>query len=306
MLRRGLLLSAGLIAAVAVVPAAATAAPRSAHVSKHVKKHVVAVKRGHHVVWLNKRDHRLVLRFAKAGGARRPAFLRSGFRPATVAPAPTITVNYAGPINDGSCGPSGDDAQNYTLNYGAGFGSQSYNCVSPNGPTGSDTNAVYPGDCNSDYPSSNGYYGFYLTAQFIDGEQEELCNTPDENPSGNSNATYQPVSVYLQGFKCQATVGVNADGQTPLNMKTPDSIEVDQAYTDPNGNSVSSISTVCAGQLPKTVTPPTSTVTHEVGCSEYNPYVTGKTVRSIGESATFPDGQYTEECNLPNYPLATS
>jgi hypothetical protein len=301
-MNRRILLGATLVAALAAPTAASAHSRPTAVRGHHSKVHVIAVRRGHRLVWLNKRIQRLDRRLSHEQISRRGHARRFEFRrlPTT---SESLTVNFTGQTN--CIGRGSYNTLNYTLNYGAGLGSQTLLCNSYTGAT-SDSHTEGTG-CNIAYPSTGpyGYEASYDVGTFADGLEYLVCNTPDENSANQSNANAVPFSFYSQGFRCQDTVGTGADGNTPLNIKNSDSIEVYQPYTDYNGDNVTSITTACFGTLPAGVTAPSTSVTHEVGCSEYNPYTTGY-VRSLGETVTYPDGEYAESCNLPNFPTPSS
>jgi hypothetical protein len=104
-----------------------------------------------------------------------------------------------------------------------------------------------------------------------------------------------------QGFPCTASVGSGPNGTTMLRVRTPDSIEVDQTYSTYTGGTATSTTTTCIGALPKGATAPNSDVAHQVTCTEANPSG-GPVIQGAGISATYPDGQYSQTCNVPNHP----
>jgi len=103
--------------------------------------------------------------------------------------------------------------------------------------------------------------------------------------------------MYQQGFTCQVPVGTQANGQTLLDLRNNDSIELYQ----PLGNNVYSITTTCLGHLPSGVKAPTSSTTHWLGCLEPNPFPGGPSIKGYGATVTYADGQYSETCSVPNY-----
>jgi hypothetical protein len=136
-------------------------------------------------------------------------------------------------------------------------------------------------------------------ATFADGEEVLVCDEPDVTHAGHSRANSHPFTYVAQGFKCEATVGTGASGNHATNIKNKDSIEFDQDYKSPSGVAHSAISTACVGTVPAAMTVSTSIVSHEVRCSQDNPFGPG-TVPGYGESFTFPDHQYEEICQIPN------
>ena len=82
--------------------------------------------------------------------------------------------------------------------------------------------------------------------------------------------------------------------------KTNDSLEYPQTYTE-NSQTVKALTTSCIGQLASNETAPSTPVAHLVSCTQYDPFAAGKFVRGLGETITYPDGQFQETCNVPDY-----
>lgn len=178
-------------------------------------------------------------------------------------------------------------------------------CVTNIGPTAQSFSEAPNPACSNPFAVSV-YYGPCVFANFSDGESMAPAPIiPDDNGAGDSDAQNVLPTLYKQAFTCQATVGVGASDSTADNIKNQDSVEFYVNYPDYDGHPVSSITTACIGEVPAGVTINTSApVTHLVGCSEYNPFVPGGYVQGLGISGTFPDRQYGEICNVPNYPVS--
>jgi hypothetical protein len=101
-------------------------------------------------------------------------------------------------------------------------------------------------------------------------------------------------------FKCEVTVGVGTDGNTPKNYTVTDSSE--QYFEYSTTPPLYSVTSNCIGTLPKGVVHASSIITHDVGCKQYNPLnKNAPTIQGYGISTTYPDGQYSETCNTPNF-----
>ena len=139
-------------------------------------------------------------------------------------------------------------------------------------------------------------------AKFMDGEWMALCTVPDDSGTGGSEANDQhaPYVVYQQGFPCEAAVGTGSSGNSAFIAKTNDSLEYSQTYNE-TGQTVTALTTSCIGQLPSGKTAPSTPVAHLVSCTQYDPKAAGKFVKGLGETITYPDGQFQETCNVPNY-----
>ena len=290
--------------AILAMPAAVSAASsgKRSHVRAgvrsrvHAKRHVIAVRRGRHIHWykraatrIPRRKHTKLLRLSR-GGKLGPAI-----RP--VDPAPAIGGVQSGFACGTFQGPTSDSFA-YIESYAPSLYSDMLVCSLNNG--GNTMSHTESTPCFNPYAQS-AITSPFEDATFMDGESVIVCNTPDDNGAGGSQASSVPYTFYRQGFTCQATVGIGADGNTADNIKNQDSIEFHQDYSPSGGGPTSSITTACVGQLPHNVTPPSQPATHVVGCSQYNPFVPGGVVRGLGLSASYPDGQYSEVCNTPNY-----
>ncbi len=180
----------------------------------------------------------------------------------------------------------------------------SLNCVGNNGGT-AESNAFYPSPaCTNGAPKSVSHSPLEY-ASFMDGEWMVLCTVPDDNGAGSSQANNEnaPYVVYQQGFRCQATVGIGSDDNTPDNIRNNDSLEYSQTYQEngPTGPSSTALTTSCIGRLPSSVTVASTPVYHLVACTMYDPNTPGGYVRALGETITYPDRQYQETCNDPAY-----
>jgi hypothetical protein len=236
-----------------------------------------------------------VLVLTRKGGF---AIRRRGARIATLAPDPTLVVTQ---VYDPTC-------VSYYEPYTTSGGEQEYSdttgCNFGVGNTGTATSPQegyctgYPGESFSG--TSTGAF-----AASTAGGGQFACNAPDDNGSGSAPNAGTTPTISASGFRCEATVGSGVNGNTPTPVRNTQSVEGYKTYTDVDGNSVASIFTGCAGQLPAGVTIPTSAVTHQVACSELNPFGKGY-VRGYGISATFSDGYYDETCVVPNQPVSNS
>ena len=114
-------------------------------------------------------------------------------------------------------------------------------------------------------------------------------------------AAGESASTVYQGFKCEVTVGIGANGQTAKNYFTNDSNEFTIAYTE-GGSSLLSVTTNCVGKLPPGTVHSTSIVSHAVACRQFDPTsMTAPTIQGYGISTTYPGGLFSETCNTPNY-----
>jgi hypothetical protein len=311
MLRRTLLIAAGLTVILAV-PTAAQAKWWVKVPKKPKKVHVIAVRRGHHVIWKVK-HHGLPTQklhpVVKLSSDFRSARSIRGFDfnqiSTSLGSCPTT------PATDGLA---------YYEPYGGYYGSTSpttgvfsdtLTCFGGGGPSTAFYAAVTP-PIGCSFPNLAGQ-SIEANAEFVnfvDGEWAVMCNKANDTagtPGGIAPGfTVSPVldqspafSFVGQAFTCQDTVGVGANGQTPDNIRNQDSIEFYQAL----GNNTYSITTTCIGNLhhvPGSPTPPSQPTAHWLGCLEYNPFP-GASLKGYGVSVTYPDGQYSETCNVPNY-----
>ncbi len=242
--------------------------------------------------------------------SRATRFGRLGVRAAT-ASQPTITVKetqFGCALNVVGVSSTTNDTIAWVENYAPSLYSDMLTCQGNNGVTGADAHLEAPNpNCRNPYGQSV-HTSPDEQAQFSDGEYILICNTPDDNGSGGSNANNSPYTSYKQGFSCGAVAGVGSDDNTVYRAKTSDSIEFYQNYVDYSGNATQAITTSCLGQLPSSVTVAPTAVAHFVACYQYNPNPGGGTVLGYGETVTFPDRQYSETCTTPNYhptPAAT-
>lgn len=171
-------------------------------------------------------------------------------------------------------------------------------CQGIAGPA-SRTHAEFGGELCSDSDAKSVPGASSEIATFKDTEVVFVCNNPDDDGAGHSNADAVPLGYVNQGFPCPASVGSGANGNTMLMVHTADSIEVDQTYSTYTGGTATSTTTTCIGQLPKSATAPKGDVAHQVTCAQANPSG-GPVIQSTGISATYPDGQYSQTCNVPN------
>ncbi len=308
--RAGWWLAAG-VGACLMLPATASAAwtgsPASAALAASRdglrptgKVHVIAARRHGHLVWYSRsarqRSHRSLTL------SRITGFTQRGVR--TVTSVPTITVTETG----GSCinepyAPNTNDSIAWIESYAPSLWSDVSTCQLNDGQT-----TMYhqelpnPVDCygwkpywesDNTSPTEN--------AQFPDGEYISICNVPDDNGAGGSNANNSPFTYYNQGFSCGAVAGVGSNDNTVYRAKGNDSIEFFQNYVDYGGNPTQAITTSCMGVLPSSVTVSSAIVAHFLACYETNPNPGGGTLLGYGETVTFPDRQYSETCTIPNY-----
>ncbi len=303
MSRRRWWLVAG-VALCLLVPASASA-HTLARTQRAAKAHVIAMRRHGRVEWFSHsawlRSHRSVTL------SRITRFSR--LTPRVVSSTPTITVTSLGQGCDTLLGNTSDEIT-WIDNYAPSLYSDMTTCQGNNGAAVM-SHSEYPPktECSgwsSDWKSQDG--GASEQAQFPDGEYIAICNVPDDNGSGGSNANNSPFTFYQQGFSCGAVAGVGPSDNTVYRAKTSDSIEVFQNYVDYNGNPTQAITTSCLGQLPSSVTVSSTPVAHFIACYQYNPNPGGPNVLGYGETVTYPDRQYSETCTTPNYhpvPAAT-
>jgi hypothetical protein len=280
---------------VAALPAAAQA--RTTGALKHAKVHVVS-RHGTKSVRARGSRHRAVTLSRRSGFGRQAR---------VVTASPTITVAQTG-FGCGAIGQVTFDTVSWYETYTSGsttLYSDMLACSGNNGGTTESHTESGPYNCGNYNGAVSDPNSPYEYAAFADGEYALICNNPADNGSGSSNADNSGYNFAAQGFSCQATVGTGSSDNTASNIKNKDSIEFTEDYTDVNNNPASAITTGCMGQLPAKYTVSTSIVAHEVGCSQLNPYGLGY-VRGLGVSVTYPDGQYEETCNTPDYNLSAS
>jgi hypothetical protein len=297
------LLAAALIAALTLA-APAAAAPKHYkvlgkarhHLGKPAHKQLIAVRHGHHIHWFSKTHGLAKTKLAPIKLSANVKFAH-GIRAFGPTSAPTVTgtgsCNFGVPLVT-------PDGMNYVQSYGGLF-ADALNCVGNDGGN-TQSNAFFPSpSCDNGAPQSV-HESPTEVAKFMDGEWMILCTVPDDNGAGDSQANDQhaPYVVYQQGFPCQAAVGTGSSGNSAFIAKTKDSLEYSQTYTE-NGQTVTALTTSCIGQLPSGKTAPSAAVAHLVSCTQYDPNAAGKFVRGLGETITYPDGQFQETCNVPNY-----
>jgi hypothetical protein len=308
MLRRALWVAAGLTVALAV-PAAAQAKWLVRLPKKPKKVHVIAIKRGHHIIWKQKNHglakHRLNVR----------AFTLStdiAFRASIRAANPANIQTYSG-----MCPPTGSeslplDGTEFYLPYGTTNAPYSdvltcsgggYNppqlSYGPVPLQSGGPGCAFPAENQNAEMPINTTKSNFVNAEyvwFLDGEWGVICTVPDDNGAGVSQAGADPLQVYQQGFKCQVPVATGGSS-LPTNLRNSDSIELYQSL----GNKVYSVTTTCIGKLPSNVKAPSTDTTHWLGCLEPNPFPGGPSLKGYGSTVTFADGQYSETCSVPNY-----
>jgi hypothetical protein len=276
------------------------------HLRKPAHKQLIAVRHGHRIHWFS-RTHGLAKKRLPPIKLSANVKFAHGIRAATFGPTSTPSVTGTGPCTFGAAPPPltggplvTPDGMAYVQAYG-GLAADVLSCVGNNGGN-TEANAFFPSPaCNNPAAKSVDDSPVEL-ASFTDGEFMVLCTVQDDDNSGGSQANDQhaPYVVYQQGFPCQAAVGIGSDGNTPHIAKTNDSLEYQQTYSE-NGQNVTALTTSCIGKLASNVTVPSSPVFHLVSCTQYDPNAAGKFVRGLGETITYPDGQFQETCNVPDY-----
>lgn len=132
----------------------------------------------------------------------------------------------------------------------------------------------------------------HFNKQALRGKHLGLISAVGSSPSAK---------VSYSDYSCEVTVGTGADGNTPVNYHTNDSTEFYYGYTKA-GRFFRTVTSNCIGTLPKGVTVPTSTVSHDVACEQFDPLNGDKPViQGYGIETTFADGLYSETCNTPDY-----
>jgi len=284
------------VGAAAAFPASALAAPHFG-VKRGAKttKHLIAVRHGHKIVW-KVRNHGL----AHGKHVAMKLTSRVAFAHALTVDQPTINVTDSGGPGCASAAlttNTGSFIADFET-YAQSLYSDVLDCSGNNGST-TEANAESNGPaCNLGGESVSS--GPFVSATFMDGENALVCNVPDDNGLGDSLANNYPFKVYQQGFACQATAGTGSLDKNAYNTTDNDSIEVYQTYTNYGGLLTSSVVSVCVGQLPSNTQISSQIVTNLVGCSQVNPF-TGGVITGYGESITYPNHQYSEYCDTPNY-----
>jgi hypothetical protein len=306
---RRLWLPAAVLMAALILAAPAAAAPKHYkvlgkarhHLGKPKRHNLIAVRHGRHIHWYSK-THGLPkkkLPPIKLSGNFRPGY---GVRDAVFGPTSVPSMVSTGPCNFGAPHVT-DDGMSYVQSYGD-LAADVLSCVGHNSETTMD-NSYFPSPACGNSGAKSVDVAPLEIARFTDGEWMALCTVPDDNGAGgsaandhsNSTAAY---AVYQQGFTCEVVVGVGSDGSTPFVTRTKDSLEYSQTYTE-NGQDVTAVTTSCIGQLPSGQTAPGTASAHLVSCTQYDPKAPGKVVKGLGETITYPDGQFQETCNVPNY-----
>jgi hypothetical protein len=309
MLRRIMLFGASLTLALAI-PAAAQASWSVRLPQKPKKVHVIAVRRGHHLIWKVK-NHGLAHKKLSVILSSDAAFGLS---------AHAVNTGASGFVQSfsGTCPPTGSetlplDGMSFYESYGLGANTTGlYSDVltcSGGGWTPPQTAygpvPLVPGGAGCEFPAENQSTqmpipGGFVNAEyvwFVDGEWGVICTVPDDNGAGVSHAGGDPLHVYQQGFRCQVPVATGAQGTVPDNLRNNDSIELYQSL----GNKLYSVTTTCIGKLPPGVKAPTSSTTHWLACLEPNGPAGSGSIVGYGATVTYPDGQYSETCSDPNY-----
>jgi len=300
--RRIWLLAAALIAALTLT-APAVAAPRHhkvlvktrQHLGKPARHHLIAVRHGHRIHWYSKTHGLPKHKLPPIKLSANVKFAHAGIRAFGPTSVPNVTAV-------GSCqfGTDTLEGMTYVQSYG-GLNADVASCVGNDGGN-TESNSFFPSPTCDLADGQSVHRSPLEVAKFMDGEIMVLCTVPDDNGSGGSAANDQgaPYAVYQQGFPCEAAVGTGSSGNSAFIAKTNDSLEYSQTYTE-NGQTVKALTTSCIGQLPSNKTAPSTPVAHLVSCTQYDPFAAGKFVRGLGETITYPDGQFQETCNVPNY-----
>ena len=106
-----------------------------------------------------------------------------------------------------------------------------------------------------------------------------------------------PTVVY-QGFRCEATVGVGPSSSEARNFFTFDSVEFYFTYL----LTLNSVSVTCVGTLPSGTSHAPTVVSHNLACRVFNPgNMAAPTLQGLGVSTTYPDGLFSETCNVPDF-----
>jgi hypothetical protein len=303
---RRLWLPAAVLMAALILAAPVAAAPKHYrvlgkarhHLGKPKRHNLIAVRHGHRIHWFSKTHGHPKKKLPPIKLSANVRFAHAGIRAFGPTSEPTVT-------GTGSCdfGPTlmTPDGMSYVQSYGS-LKAEVLNCVGNNGAHAM-LNEQYQSPACVNNGGASGADGSPLeVATFMDGEWLALCTVPDRATSGDSQANDQhaPYVVYQQGFPCQAAVGVGSDGNTAFIAKTNDSLEYSQTYTE-NDQTVTALTTSCIGQLSSSTTVPSTPVYHLVSCTQYDPKAPGKFVKGLGETITYPDRQFQETCNVPNY-----
>jgi hypothetical protein len=144
-----------------------------------------------------------------------------------------------------------------------------------------------------------------VQAMFADGEGVVVCGDPDVKGSKHSNANSVPVNVLSSATACAATVLSGAKGTTAITVNTDDSVQIDQNYTDYDGDPVSAVTTACVGVVPAGKSVSSSVAVRAIKCSEANPFGSAS-LAGNGVTVTYPDREFEEICEVPNAPARSS
>jgi hypothetical protein len=304
MARRVWLLAMVLAAVSLFAVAAASAKPirhsigGTRHAGKPRVHHLIAIRHGRHIVWLSK-THGLPRKHLPTIKLSPDVSVSHGLRAhATFGPTSAPTVTGIGDCHFNA--QTSSDGMVYVQSYGPLYGDV-LNCVGNNGGN-VESNSYYPAPTCDSPDNQSVKHAPLEYATFADGEWIVLCTVPDDNGSGDSQANDDaaPYTVYQQGFGCEAAIGIGLSDGTADAVRTNDSLEYYQQYTE-SGQTVTAVTTTCVGQLASNVTVASSPVTHLVSCTQYDPQAPGKYLRGLGETITYPDRQYQETCNVPDY-----
>jgi hypothetical protein len=297
------LLAAALVAALTFAGPAA-AAPRHYkvlgkarhHLGKPKRHNLIAVRHGHRIHWFSKTHGLPKHKLPPIKLSANVRFASHGIRAFGPTSAPTVTGT--GGCNFGVV--MTPDGMSYVQSYG-NLSGDVLSCVGNDGGN-TESNDFFPSPACTNAGAQSVHDSPLEVAKFTDGEWLALCTVPDDNGAGDSAANDQhaPYVVYQQGFPCQAAVGTGSSGNNAVIAKTKDSLEYSQTYTE-NGQTVTALTTSCIGKLPNSTTVPSTPVSHLVSCTQYDPKAPGKFVKGLGETITYPDGQFQETCNVPDY-----
>lgn len=267
------------------------------HLGKPKRHNLIAVRHGHRIHWFSKTHGLPKHKLPPIKLSANVKFTHAGIR--AFGPTSTPTVTGTGSCNFGGSLVPPNGSMSYVQSYGGLFGDV-LNCVGNDGGN-TESNAFYLSPACSNVGAQGVHEAPLEVAKFTDGEWLALCTVPDDNGSSSAaNTQDAPYVVYQQGFPCQAAVGTGSSGNSAFIAKTKDSIEYSQTYTE-NDQTVRALTTSCIGQLPSGKTAPSTAVAHLVSCTQYDPFAAGKFVKGLGETITYPDGQFQETCNVPDY-----
>jgi hypothetical protein len=167
-------------------------------------------------------------------------------------------------------------------------------------------------DCTTYESGDNSQVSYGEYATFADGEYAGFCNNPAY--ANGEEPTPRQFSPIGQGFSCEAPVGVGSDGNTLVKVHGTDTAEAAEFYQYPNDlnpafETFFSVTTVCVGTIPADATAPDTAVAHPLACYQSGAttdgFLTssgfGSNFQGYGIEVTYPDGQYAETCNTPDY-----